>query len=103
MSLPLFVHQDGSNLTKYEFNQTLKELLNMFPSLSTSSLDFWAGHSFMAGLSTILQKLGFTAEQIKAWGRWKSSAYLVYLKDMSARRATRAKLTTTFSEILASL
>ena len=102
-NLPLFIHSDGSNLSKKEFNATLKELLSVFPELATSSIDYWAGHSFRAGLSTLLQGLGFSEAEIKSWGRWRSSAYLLYLKDMQARRNTKAKLTKTFADILRNL
>ena len=100
---PIFVHSDGSNLTKNEFNRELKQLLNLFPELTDSSVDYWAGHSFRSGISTLLQGLGFSEEEIKSWGRWHSSAYLAYLKDMSARQATQARLTSTFNEILKNL
>ena len=101
--LPVFIHRDGSNFTKAEFNNTLKELLSIYPDLSSSNQDFWGGHSFRSGLSTLLQGLGFDENAIKAWGRWKSQAYLAYLKDMTHRRETRARLTSTFSDILKNL
>ena len=102
-SLPVFVHKDGSNFTKAEMNADLKSLLSTYPELAESSRDKWSGHSFRAGLSTILQKLQFSSEKIKAWGRWRSSAYMLYLKDRAARRATRAELTDTYGRILSAM
>ena len=99
-TLPVFIWQDGSNLTKGQFNAVLKDLLSMFPEFSTSTRDFWAGHSFRSGLPTLLQSLVFQEDEIKRWGRWKSMAYQAYLKDFSARRKTKEKLTQTFDEIL---
>ena len=102
-TLPVFIHEDGSNLSKSEFNKNLKTLLSQYPGLVDSSVDFWAGHSFRSGLSTLLQTLGFSEEEIKSWGRWRSSAYLRYLKDISARRKTKAKLVDTFHQILSNI
>ena len=98
--LPVFVHEDGSNLSRSEFNKVLQQLLDTFPELSSSERDSWSGHSFRSGLTTMLQTLGFSEESIKNWGRWKSAAYLCYMKDMTARRKTQSRLTTTFSDIL---
>ena len=100
---PVFTLEDGSNLTKTKFNEELKKLLGEFPELTESPLDSWTGHSFRSGLPTILQSLGFSEDEIKSWGRWKSAAYLSYLKDMTLRKKTRARLTTTFSQILKEL
>ena len=74
-------------------------LLSIYPELQTER-DKWSGHSFRAGLSTVLSVLGFSEEQIKNWGRWQSSAYLRYLKDQSQRKETRAKLMLTFDKII---
>ena len=63
--LPLFIHEDGSNLSKGEFNKDLKIMLDMFPELASSDRDSWTGHSFRSGLSTLLQSLGFSEEEIQ--------------------------------------
>ena len=47
--LPLFIHSDGSNLSKAEFNTTLQDLLSKHPELVASPRDFWGGHSFRPG------------------------------------------------------
>ena len=96
---PAFILEDGQAYTKAEFNKDLKVLLDLYPELASSPRDSWSGHSFRAGLATMLQTLGFDEESIKSWGRWRSCAYLVYLKDLEARRATRARLTKTFRDI----
>ena len=98
-NLPFFLHENGSIYSKLELNQDLAELLATFPELN-SSRDKWSGHSFRAGLTTILSLLGFSKEEIQKWGRWKSEAYLFYIKDMTQRRNVRAKLTQTFQSIL---
>ena len=98
---PAFVHIDGSIYTKAEFNRDLKDYLSLHPEITSSSLDSWTGHSFRSGLASLLQKLGFDDDAIKSWGRWKSNSYLIYMKDLEARKATRSRLTTTFKSILA--
>ena len=100
---PVFSHEDGSLYTKSELNSDLKFLLSQYPELSSSGRESWSGHSFRSGLSTLLTSLGFTQDQIKAWGRWRSSAYLVYCQDQSMRRKTRASLTTTFGRMLSTI
>ena len=88
-------------MSSNEFNSNLKSLLAMFAPLAQSHRDSWSGHSFRSGLSSMLEKLGFSEQQIKDWGRWKSDAYRRYLKDLSARRQVHARVTETFSAILA--
>lgn len=99
---PVFLHQDGSQLTKAEMNKDLKQLLSQYPSIA-SPRDMFSGHSFRAGLSTLLTSLGFTEEQIKNWGRWSSSSFLAYVQDQSKRRDTRKQLTEVFGLMLAGL
>ena len=96
---PLFLHERGSAYTKVELNKDLDFLLSMYPELRTER-DSWSGHSFRAGLTTVLSELGFTKEEIQSWGRWTSEAYKVYVKNQVQRRAVRAKLTCTFDSIL---
>ena len=64
-ALPLFIHEDGSNFSKQELNRDLKLILETFPEFSESDRDAWTGHSFRAGISTLLQGLGFSAEEIQ--------------------------------------
>ena len=100
---PVFLHDTGAIFSKAQLNLDLKKMLDLFPPLATSTRDKWSGHSFRAGLTSLLQSLGFTEKQIKSWGRWKSAAYLLYTQDMAARRETRSRLTATYSKVLATL
>ena len=100
--LPMFLHENGSIYTKSEFNEDLSSLLATYPELSTDR-DKWSGHSFRAGLPTILAILGFSPEDIQKWGRWRSDAYLAYLKDQSHRRNVKAKLALTFKNIFSAM
>ena len=97
---PVFLHQDGSQYTKTELNKDLKDLLSLYPSLA-SSHDKYSGHSFRAGIATLLSSLNFTEDQIKKWGRWSSMAYMSYVQDQTKRRETRKQITNVFGSMLA--
>ena len=99
---PVFLHENGSLFTKAEMNKDIKLLLAMYPTLS-SPRDLWSGHSFRAGIATLLTSLGFTEEQVKKWGRWSSIAYMAYVQDQSKRRETRHQFTQIFGQMLASI
>ena len=100
---PVFIHEDGSLYSNTELNQDLKSLLSKFPSLTNSSREHWSGHSFRAGLATLLTSLGFSEEKIKSWGRWRSMAYMAYAQDMTMRRKTRMELSSLFGRMLMTL
>ena len=99
-SSPMFIHEDGSIYTKFELNSDLALLLSMFPELENPR-DKFSGHSFRAGLATILSVQGFSPEEIQQWGRWRSNAFLVYIKDQARRREVSKRLQCTFRHILA--
>ena len=99
---PVFLHEDGSLYTKAELNRDLKLLLAMYPEIA-SPRDMWSGHSFRAGISTLLTSLGFSEEAIKKWGRWSSLAYMAYVQDQTKRRETRKKITEVFGSMLSSI
>ena len=58
-ALSVFLHENGAIYSKQELNRDLKELLELFPELSTDR-DKWTGHSFRSGISTVLAILGFS-------------------------------------------
>jgi hypothetical protein len=99
---PVFLHQDGAQYTKTDLNKDLKVLLSLYPSLS-SPQDKYSGHSFRAGIATLLSSLGFTEDQIKNWGRWSSMAYKSYVQDQTQRRETRKQITKVFGSMLANI
>ena len=53
---PVFVHEDGSNLSKSEFNVILKSLRDHHKEIA-SSVDVWSGHSFRQRVELYLFKL----------------------------------------------
>ena len=100
---PLFLHEDGSLYHHTELNKDLKNMLDQFPALSSSTRECWSAHSFRAGLATLLSNLGFRDEQIKSWGRWRSNAYRAYAQDQARRRETRMELSSVFGTMLQTL
>ena len=73
---PLFCHFDGKPLTKYQFSAILKK------SLHALGIDNarWSSHSFRIGMATACAIEGLSDEKIKSLGRWKSGAYLRYIR-----------------------
>ena len=100
---PVFIHENESLYTNTELNKDLRNLLSQFPALSSSNRESWSGHSFRAGLATLLTSLGFSEDAIKRWGRWRSMAYMAYAQDLTKRRATRKELSSVFGKMLATL
>ena len=74
-SSPVYVHFDGSNLTRYQFNSVLLKTLQFCgPSEHIRS------HSFRIGGASELSRRGVTESKIKRWGRWNSNAYSSYIR-----------------------
>lgn len=71
----LFVHFDGSNLTRYQFSTVLKKALDF-----CEVKGHFRSHSFRIGGATEAKRLGVDDETIKIWGRWSSDAYTSYIR-----------------------
>ena len=71
-----FVFRDRAPVPINNFNNTLKKIVEL------SSFDnmYYSSHSFRAGRSVDLMKIGLSVETIKKMGRWKSNAVYAYLK-----------------------
>ena len=73
---PFFVFSDGSPLSRDRLvsalSQALKEL-----GLDSSS---YKGHSFRIGAATAAAKAGLSDSLIQVLGRWRSSAFLSYIR-----------------------
>ena len=72
--LPLFRLRTGNCLRKVIVNQLLK---NVFEPLLLPG-EYVLGHSFRAGLVSHLEGWGFSEQEIKGQGRWKSNAWKIY-------------------------
>ena len=85
---PLFQFADGKPLTRERFVERVREALR----LAGVDHNSYSGHSFRAGAATTAAKNGVGDATIKKLGRWKSSAYQLYLKPPRSELARVSKL-----------
>ena len=73
---PLFLHADGSPLTRSDLVAAMRS------ALTGSGLDIsrYSGHSFRIGAATAAARAGLPDSLIQTLGRWRSSAYLRYIR-----------------------
>jgi hypothetical protein len=91
----------GDVLTAQHFNNCLQSFLSHYAVQLELSINSWTGHSFRAGLPTLLHSLGFSDKQTKAWGRWSSSVFQTYTKDISKRMEVPRSILQVMSQIKA--
>jgi len=72
----LFAYPDGRPMLRYEFDASLKQLLNFCGYKSTS----FKGHSFRIGAATAAALRGESDAQIRVAGRWTSDAFRKYIR-----------------------
>jgi len=73
-------HFDGSQVTRHQFQAILRKAAiaaGLDPRLYTS-------HSFRIGAATSAAEAGFSPQQIKEGGRWRSDAYKSYIRPTTA-------------------
>jgi site-specific recombinase XerD len=73
---PAFRNRDKTPLTRQQLAKTLHHLLS---EINLNPLHFNT-HSFRIGRATDMANQGFTYAQIALLGRWKSNAFLKYIK-----------------------
>ena len=73
---PLLKFADGKPLTRPRFVSRIMEAL----SQAGVNCDPYLGHSFRTGAATTAARQGIEETTIKMLGRWKSSAYQLYIK-----------------------
>ena len=73
---PLFRFQDGKPLTRSRFVERIRQALTEVGIDPTP----YSGHSFRSGAATTAARQGIGDATIKMLGRWKSSAYQLYIK-----------------------
>jgi hypothetical protein len=91
-SKPVFCFSSGKCLTTRIMNDILKHLL--LPHIGPQSEEI-SGHSFRAAIPSVLAKFPeiSNSEEIMGWGRWKSSAYLLYTRlKNDQKRKTFSKI-----------
>ena len=86
--LPFFRLSNGKSLTPSVLNLNLRKWLGDTLDFSKTTV---SGHSFRAGLVSVLGSLGFADDDIKSVGRWSSRAFLLYTKLPRTRRLAMAK------------
>ena len=93
LDLPLFIRASGVNLTKSAFSDLWKRALTA-AGAADYVVNNLRNHSFRSGLVSMLQEKGLSESQMKSLGRWRSDAYLVYLRDVDARREAKKQALT---------
>ena len=85
---PVFRLSSGKLLTPTMLNKKLKLWLKKDLDFSKCSV---SGHSFRAGLVSVLSNMGFREADLKVVGRWSSRAYELYTKLPRTRRRAMAE------------
>ena len=78
---PLFCWPDGTPIRRTFFVERLNAALN-FCNLDTS---LYKAHSFRIGAASWASAKGFSDSQIRMLGRWKSNAFLRYIRTPSIK------------------
>src|SRR4051812_15939291 len=95
--MPLFPNEKGGPV-EYDFVlshiKDLARLLGLDPEL-------FAGHSLRRGGAQALYDAGYSADEIKKFGGWKSDCFLIYL-DLTSSSVVEASelMAKTHSEVL---
>jgi hypothetical protein len=85
---PAFRDEHGTPLTGRKLNAILKRCLSEHIKYEDG---FVSSHSFRAGIASLMGTLGYADNEIKAIGRWSSTAFESYLKLPRTKRATMAR------------
>lgn len=72
----LFIHMNGSPVTRYQFAAVLKKCIDR----SKFNSSHFRTHSFRIGRATHLSSLGIPGSAIMKLGRWRSSAHTLYIR-----------------------
>lgn len=76
MSGPLFLFEDGVTFSRVRLVQSLRHVL----SATGVNVAQFSGHSFRIGAATTAARAGLSEALIKTLGKWRSSAYSVYIR-----------------------
>jgi hypothetical protein len=61
--------------------ETACRVYHLHPLKDRAALQMWSAHSLRVGACVILHTMGFTESQIKWILRWRSNAFMVYLRN----------------------
>jgi len=84
---PLFITEDGKHVTRQLFSSNLNTILEKM-KIDTSRYNT---HSFCIGAATSAKEAGISDAHIQMLGRWKSQAYLQYIRTPRSQLATLSK------------
>ena len=87
-NLPLLRLTLGESYTGTAFNTDLKRFLGDMAGDMKGSV---TSHSFRSGIATSMSQAGYGDEEIMAMGRWRSDAFLRYVKAPREKRALVAQ------------
>lgn len=83
---PLFLFQDGTPLTRATLVSQVRQAL----VLAGINGSHYSGHSFRIGAATAAAEAGYSDSFIQTLGRWKSAAFISYIRTSPAQLATVA-------------
>ncbi len=78
---PLFIHSNGLPVSRDEVAEILKQTLMLINEDPTQ----YNTHSFRIGRLCSAAENGATETQLRLLGRWKSNAFLKYLRPLSTK------------------
>ena len=84
---PLFITKEGKHLTRQLFSSHLNTILEEM-KIDTSKYNT---HSFRIGAATSAKEAGISDAHIQMLGRWKSQAYMQYIRTPRSQLATLSK------------
>ena len=73
---PLFIWENGTPLSRAQLVKHLQEVLTQ-AGIDTTH---FSGHSFRIGAASTVARMGFSDSFIQTLGRWKSSAFMSYIR-----------------------
>ena len=75
------------NITTADVERSIRsvaaELFSLHPVTNKNDLQLWSAHSFRVGACATLYANGFSAMEIKFLLRWKSDAFMTYLRNLA--------------------
>jgi hypothetical protein len=89
LPLSMYRHRDGRtcNITSSDvetlMRQAAAKLFNIHPIKNKAELHMWSSHSSRVGACTTLYAMGFQEMERKHLLRWKSDAFMTYLRNLA--------------------
>ena len=104
---PLSVYRDSNgiscNITSVEIEKVIRKaasvVYNLDPIKHRRELMLWSSHSLRVGACTLLYSKGFSEMEIKYLLRWKSNAFMTYLRNLSVTSHRQNEAINDISEI----